>query len=74
MAEGLGGELESFYYTFGDVDVYVVVDMPDNVSVAAMTLAANQTGAVAVKTAVLITAEEMDAAGKKTVDYRAPGT
>jgi len=74
MAEGLDGKLESFYYAFGDVDVYVVVDMPDHVSVAAMTLAANQTGAVAVKTTVLITAEEMDAAGKKTVDYRPPGT
>jgi uncharacterized protein with GYD domain len=29
MAEGLGGKLENFYFAFGDVDVYVTVELPD---------------------------------------------
>jgi uncharacterized protein with GYD domain len=73
MAEGLGGKLESFYFAFGEVDAYVVVDFPDSVSAAAAALAINQTGAVGVKTAVLISPEDMDKAAKKSVEYRAPG-
>ncbi|MGO4872805.1 MAG: GYD domain-containing protein [Roseiarcus sp.] len=73
MAEALGGKLESFYFAFGGVDAYVVVDAPDNVTAAAVALAVNQSGAASVKTVVLITPEEMDKAGKKTVDYRPPG-
>jgi uncharacterized protein with GYD domain len=73
MAEGLGGRLESFYFAFGDVDAYVVVDVPDAVSAAAAALAVNQTGIVTVKTVPLLTPEEMDHACKRSVDYRGPG-
>jgi len=73
MAEGLGGKLEAFYFAFGDVDAYVVVDVPDNITAAAAALAVNQGGAASVKTVVLISPEDMDKAGKKAVDYRAPG-
>jgi len=73
MAEGLGGKLEAFYFAFGDVDAYVVVDVPDNITAAAAALAVNQGGAASVKTVVLISPEDMDKAGKKSVDYRAPG-
>jgi uncharacterized protein with GYD domain len=65
--------LESFYFAFGEVDAYVVVDFPDSISAAAAALAINQTGAVGVKTAVLISPEDMDKAAKKSVEYRAPG-
>ena len=37
--EGLGGKVETFYYAFGDVDAYVIFDVPDNVSAAALSLA-----------------------------------
>ena len=33
LVESLGGKIESFYFAFGDTDVYVIVDMPDDVSV-----------------------------------------
>ena len=36
-------------------------------------LAANQSGAVAVKTVVLLTPEEMDNAAKRTVNFRPAG-
>jgi uncharacterized protein with GYD domain len=54
-------------------DAYIIVDLPDNVSAAAVSLAANQTGFVASKTIVLMTTDEMDQATKKKIDYRPPG-
>jgi uncharacterized protein with GYD domain len=73
MAEGLGGKLEALYFAFGDVDAYVIVDLPDATAAAAVALAANQSGAVAVKTVVLLTPEEMDNAAKRTVNFRPAG-
>ena len=71
--EGLGGRLESLYFAFGDIDVYVVADLPNNETAAAMSLAVNQSGVAAVKVVVLMTPEEMDKAGKKAVDCRPAG-
>jgi uncharacterized protein with GYD domain len=73
MAESMGGKLESFYFAFGDVDAYVIVDLPDNATAAAVALAVNNAGGATVKTIVLLAPEEIDAADKKKVDYRAPG-
>lgn len=73
VAESLGGSLESFYFGFGDDDVYVVFDAPDNVSAAASSLVVNASGAVQARTVVLLTPEEMDAAAEKSVTYRPPG-
>jgi uncharacterized protein with GYD domain len=73
MAEGMGGKLEAFYFAFGDVDAYVIADLPDNVTAAAVALAVNQGGGAAVKTVVLIAPDEMDQVGRKTVEYRPPG-
>jgi uncharacterized protein with GYD domain len=73
VAKSAGGSLESFYFAFGDADAYVVVDMPDHVSAAAVSLAVNATGAVTTKTVVLLTPEDIDKAAKKGATYRAPG-
>jgi uncharacterized protein with GYD domain len=69
----LGGKLEAFYFAFGAVDAYVIVDLPDNVTAAAMALAVGQSGLASTKTVVLLTPEETDAATKKSVNYRGPG-
>ena len=71
--EGVGGSLESFHFSFGDSDAYVIVEAPDNVTAAAVTLTVNATGAVQAKTIVLLTPEEVDAAAKKSVSYTPPG-
>jgi uncharacterized protein with GYD domain len=71
--KGLGGKIESMYYAFGDTDVYVIVDVPDNVTAAALAMGISASGAVSVKTTVLLTLAEIDQAGKKTLSYRAPG-
>jgi len=74
-AESIGGRLESFYFAFGGVDAYVVIDVPDNVSAAAMALAVNQSGAATARTVVLITPEDIDKAAKMAAAsaYRPPG-
>jgi len=69
----VGGRAESFYYAFGDTDLFIVGDVPDNVSVAALSLIVSATGTATAKVTVLLTAEEIDAAAKKTLTYRPPG-
>lgn len=73
MAEALGGRVESFYFAFGDVDAYVIVDVPDHVSATAAALAVNQGGGATVKTIVLISPEDVDKAAKKSAPYKPPG-
>ncbi len=69
----LGGTLEAFYFAFGDDDVYVIADVPDNTTAAAIALTVGAAGAATVKTVVLLTPEEIDAATKQSVAYRPPG-
>ena len=71
--EGMGGKLECIYYTFGTDDVIVICDMPDAGSGLALSLAVNASGAVRISTTPLLSVEEVDAACKKTVSYRAAG-
>jgi uncharacterized protein with GYD domain len=71
--EELGGKLESMYFAFGDVDCYLIADLPDNASVAALSLAVNKSGSISTKSIVLLTPEEVDQAAKKIVHFRAPG-
>ncbi len=71
--ESLGGKLEAYYFAFGDNDFYLIADNPENVNAIAGSLIANASGAVKVKTTVLITPEEVDQAVKKTMDWRPPG-
>ncbi len=71
--KGAGGKVEAFYFAFGKSDAVVIVDLPDNVSAAAASLAINASGAVTTSTTVLLTPNEIDEAAKKSVPYRAPG-
>ena len=73
VAESVGGRLESFYFAFGDRDAYVLVDLPDNESAAAVALTVNAAGGATVRTVALLTPEEVDAAAKRSVDYSPPG-
>ena len=68
-----GGSLESMYFAFGEDDVYVIVDSPDNASVAAASMTIAASGLVKPTTVVLLTAEEIDQAAKKSASYTPPG-
>ena len=67
--------MDSLYFAFGDADFYIILDVPDNVSAAALSVVANQSGFVKSKIIVLMTADEMDQAIKKTttIEFLPPG-
>jgi uncharacterized protein with GYD domain len=71
--EGLGGKVESFYFSFGADDVLVVCDIPDAISGLALSLAVNASGAVKISTSPLFSVEDVDAASRKAVSYRPAG-
>jgi len=71
--ESVGGKLEALYFTFGDHDFVGVVDVPDNVSAAALSLAVSSAGGSNFKTIVLLTPEEMDQAVRKEISFTPPG-
>jgi uncharacterized protein with GYD domain len=71
--KGLGGRLEVFYFAFGGNDVYCIMDFPDNISCAAVSLTVNAAGGFKGNATVLMSPEEMDQATKKKVLYRGPG-
>ena len=71
--ESLGGKADAAYFTFGDNDVIVIIDLPDNVSAAALAIAVSSSGLVTTRTTPLLTVEEVDQAIAKNVQYQAPG-
>jgi uncharacterized protein with GYD domain len=73
MAESVGGSLEAFYFAFGDTDAYVILDLPDHEAATAIALAVNSSGAVSLETVALLEPELLDAAAKRSVDYRPAG-
>ena len=73
MTKAAGGKIEAFYFAFGDSDVYLIVDAPNQATIAAISMAVNASGAVTLKTTVLLTPQEVNQAAKKLVKYRSPG-
>ena len=71
--KAVGVTVEHVYFAFGKQDVVLIVDAPDNPTVAAIALATSASGAVHVSTTVLLTPAEIDAAAKKSVNYTPPG-
>jgi uncharacterized protein with GYD domain len=64
--EKLGGTLGGLWLSFGDYDVVALLEMPDNVSAAALALAVGAGGACrSVKTTPLFSVEEGMAAMEK---------
>jgi len=73
LISAAGGTVEALYFVFGEDDVIVLVDLPDNATAAAVSLGVSSAGGATTSVRVLLTPEEIDAAAKKTIDYRAPG-
>ena len=73
LVESLGGKIECLYFAFGETDVLAIVDMPDSASAAAASLAIGASGGLSSKLTVLLTAEEIDQAAKKSATYTPPG-
>lgn len=73
LIESVGGTLEAFYFALGEYDAYVIADVPDIESGVALSLTVSASGLAATETVTLITAEQVDAAVKKSPIYDAPG-
>jgi uncharacterized protein with GYD domain len=74
MIASVGGKIESFYFAFGDADVYVIAELPSDEAAAALALSINRSGSTNIRTVVLLTPEQLDAAANLAPQYRAPGT
>ena len=72
--ETVGGTLEHFSFAFGDKDVVLIADLPDNAAAAAVALTVNSAGGATTRMTPLISAQEVDEAAKRSVDYRPPGS
>jgi uncharacterized protein with GYD domain len=74
MVEKAGGKLLSFHFALGSDDAVGVVEFPGVASAAAMSMAVNSSGAVTLHTTLLLSPEDVDAAAKKGIAHRAPGS
>lgn len=77
VVERLGGKIESGWLSFGDYDLVVICQFPDNVSAAALSMTASAGGSVrTVKTTPLMTIDEGIEALRKasTAGYRPPSS
>ena len=75
MMEKMGGKLHGFWFTFGEYDIVAIVETPDAVSAAAISMAIGSSGAMSTyRTTPLMTSAEATDAMKKAggVAYQAP--
>jgi uncharacterized protein with GYD domain len=75
VVDKLGGRIVNAYFAFGDYDFILISEFPDNVSIAALAVAAAAGGAVrSIKTTPLMEASEgLEALRKAAASgYRAP--
>jgi uncharacterized protein with GYD domain len=73
LIDSMGGSIESFYFAFGDADVYVIAELPSDEAATGLALSINQSETTRIKTVVLLTPEQVDAAAKMVPEYKAPG-
>ena len=77
LVEGLDGHIEGVFYAFGEYDIIVLAEMPNEEAATAFSLAASAGGSVkAIKTTPLLTVEQglnsMKKASEAGKRYRAP--
>jgi uncharacterized protein with GYD domain len=73
VVESLDGKLEAMYFALGERDVVIIAELPDIISIAALSLGVSATGLVRTKTTALLSVEETDRALAKKHNYRGPG-
>ncbi len=72
MVSDLGGRVETFDFAFGSDDVYTIVELPDARTATSIALTVNGSGAINLRTVVLMTPEEVDAAREVQPNYQPP--
>jgi uncharacterized protein with GYD domain len=73
LVANIGGQMEAFYFAFGDADVYVIADLPDDTTAAAVAMAVASSGVGSIETVKLLTPDQVDAARGIDTGYKPPG-
>jgi uncharacterized protein with GYD domain len=73
LLASLNGKLEAFYFTFGDEDAILIIDLPDQVAASAIGLVVAASGTIRTRSTVLIPPEEVDQAVRREVHFHPPG-
>ncbi len=73
LAASVGGQLLSFDYSFGADDIYVVCELPDDETAAALSMRIGASGSATIQTIKLLSPEQIDAALDRELEYRKPG-
>ena len=74
LATGVGGTVESVYFSFGSDDLFAIVDAPSHEAMAAIAGTVGQTGArQQVRNRHPVDAGQIDDAANMTIDYTPPG-
>jgi len=78
LADSLGGTVECLYWMLGGYDGIVILDLPDSISVAALSVTVGSTGAFKnLETHELLTQEQLNEALSRSKDaahaYQPPG-
>lgn len=79
LIEDLGGQMETFYWMFGEWDGFVVYDVPDAATAAAFSGRVTSSGLIErIQTQQLLTMDEaregLEKAGAAQAAYEPPGT
>lgn len=74
MLNDLGGKLESFYYTLNPDEAYLICELPDEITGAAVSMTVDSTGMADISITSLLTPEDIDKASHIAVNYRTPGS
>jgi uncharacterized protein with GYD domain len=76
VVEAAGGKLLGYWYAFGEVDGYVLIEAPDDVTAASILVKAGASGALSISTTKLLTVDEALEAMRRAADvqYKPPGS
>ncbi len=74
MAEGLGGRLVGMYFGLHESDTYIVLELPNTATAAAIAKAVNAAGTGHCNMQPILTPEEMDEVLKIDTRFAAPGS
>ncbi|MFQ6325337.1 GYD domain-containing protein [Nocardia sp. CWNU-33] len=72
MVESVGGQVEACYFAFGEDDLFVIGDVPDEVAAAALAIRTAAYGGAVSHTVALLTPEQIDEAVARDVTYLPP--
>ncbi|MFE4674454.1 GYD domain-containing protein [Streptomyces sp. NPDC056723] len=68
----IGGQVEAMSFAFGEDNIVLIVDFPDPVSMAAVSLTVKASGALHTRATPLLTLDEIDEAARRQVTFRSP--